>query len=67
MIKEVELEGDVKVLKSEKNEYRKECDHCNGVHMQDRSDAKEKDSSVEEVFLIAQHVMLTFLKILKYM
>lgn len=31
MIKEVELEGEVKVLKSEKNEYRgKKCDHCNG-------------------------------------
>lgn len=31
MIKEVELEGEVKVLKSEKNEYRgKNADHCNG-------------------------------------
>ena len=29
--------------------------------------AKEKDSSGEKVFLIVQHVMRTFLKILKYM
>ena len=28
--------------------------------MQDRSDAKEKDSSGEKVFLIVQHVMRTF-------
>ena len=57
MIKEVELEGEVKVLKSEKNEYR-------GKNV---IIAKEKDSSGEKVFLIVQHVMRTFLKILKYM
>ena len=65
MIKEVELEGEVKVLKSEKNEYRgKNVIIATGAH---RSDAKEKDSSGEKVFLIVQHVMRTFLKILKYM
>ena len=67
MIKEVELEGEVKVLKSEKNEYRGKNVIIATAHMQDRSDAKEKDSSGEKVFLIVQHVMRTFLKILKYM
>ena len=67
MIKEVELEGEVKVLKSEKNEYRGKNVIMQRAHMQDRSDAKEKDSSGEKVFLIVQHVMRTFLKILKYM
>ena len=67
MIKEVELEGEVKVLKSEKNEYRgKKCRSLQRAHMQDRSDDKGEGQFRGKVFLIVQHVMRTFLKILKY-
>ena len=61
MIKEVELEGEVKVLKSEKNEYRGKNVIMQRAHMQDRSDAKEKDSSGEKVFLIVTTCDANFL------
>ena len=51
-IKEVELNGDIKVLKSEKAEYR--------------SDARARQSSWAKVFPTVQPVTLTSLRTLRY-
>ena len=61
-IKEVSLEGEVKVLKGEKGEYQaKNIIIATGAH------AKARQSSLEEEFLTVQLVTRTSLKILKYM
>ena len=66
MIKEVELEGEVKVLKSEKNEYRgKNVVIATGAHARPIGCKGEGQFRGKGV-LIVQHVMRTFLKILKY-
>ena len=66
-IKEVSLEGEVKVLKGEKGEYQaKNIIIATGAHAS-RSAAKARQSSLEEEFLTVQLVTRTSLKILKYM
>ena len=66
-IKEVSLEGEVKVLKGEKGEYQAKNIIMLQVLMQDRSAARVRQSSLEEEFLTVQLVTRTSLKILKYM
>lgn len=66
-IKEVSLEGDVKVLKGEKGEYRQRILSLLQVLMQDQSAARVRQSSLEEEFLTALLVTLTSSRILRYM
>ncbi len=58
-IKEVSLEGDVKVLKGEKVSIRQRILSLLQVLMQDQSAARVRQSSLEEEFLTALLVTLT--------
>ena len=66
-IKEVSLEGDVKVLKGEKVSIRQRILSLLQVLMQDQSVARVRQSSLEEEFLTALLVMLTSSRISRYM
>ena len=66
-IKEVSLEGEVKVLKGEKVSTRQRISSLLQVLMQDQSVARARQSSLEEEFLTVQLVTRTSLKILRYM
>lgn len=66
-IKEVSLEGEVKVLKGEKGEYQaKNIIIATGAHARPTLQ-RQRQSSLEEEFLTVQLVTRTSLKILKYM
>ena len=66
-IKEVSLEGDVKVLKGERVSIRQRILSLLQVLMQDQSVARVRQSSLEEEFLTALLVMLTSSRISRYM
>ena len=66
-IKEVSLEGDVKVLKGEKVSIRQRILSLLQVLMQDQSVARVRQSSLEEEFLTVLLVTLTSSRISRYM